>query len=176
MNEKINQRRIQLKTDLAIGRVNLFAAITMTVLNLFLRLFANNVALPFSIYVSDFLFTLGAGSKESGVSVSILPLVIGMGVIAALLLCCYLAPKDPLYMKVANTVIWLDFAFNGVMAIYLLITSGSLTLLFNFAYHIYLAIMVGKAKKAVVGLEIIPEYVDEDDTYVPNDDSDEDEN
>lgn len=172
MNEKINKRRTQLKADLAIGRVNLFAAIAMTVLNLFLRLFLRNVALPFSIYISDFLFTLGAGSKEAGISVSILPIVIGMGVIAILLLCCYFAPKDPIYMKVANALIWIDFAFNGVMAIYLLITSGSLILLLNFAYHIYLAVMVGKAKKAVVGLEIIPEYVEED-TYTPSDDTDE---
>lgn len=172
MNEKINKRRTQLKTDLAIGRINLFAAIAMTVLNLFLRLFFEKVALPFSIYASDFLFTLGAGSKEAGISVSFLPLLIGMAILSVLVLCCYFAPKDPIYMKVANAVIWLDFVFNGIMAVYLLITSGSLILLLNFAYHIYLAVMVGKAKKAVVGLEIIPEYVEED-TYTPSDDTDE---
>lgn len=172
MNEKITKRRNQLKADLAIGRMNLFAAIAMTTLNLFLRLFTKNIALPFSIYVSDFLFTMGAGSKENGISVSFLPLLIGMAVLSALLLCCINAQKDTLYLKVANAIVWLDFAFNGVMAIYLLITSGSLALIINFAYHIYLAIMVGKAKKAVVGLEIIPEYVEED-TYTPNDDTDE---
>lgn len=170
MNEKIAKRRNQLLTDLAIGRVNLFAAIAMTAVNLFLRLFAKNIALPFSIYVSDFLFTLGAGSKENGISVSFLPILIGAAILALLLCCCYFAPKDPIYLKVANTLVWLDFAFNGVMAIYLLITSASLVLIINFAYHIYLAIMVGKAKKAVVGLEIIPEYVEED-TYSDDNDS-----
>ena len=175
MNEKITQRRNQLKADLAVGRMNLFAVIAMTALNLFLRLFFKNIALPFSIYFSDFLFTMGAGSKENGISVSFLPLLIGVAVLAILLLCCVNAAKDTVYLKVANVIIWLDFAFNGVMAIYLLITSGSLALVINFAYHIYLAIMIGKAKKAVVGLEIIPEYVD-DSPAISSDEDEEDGN
>jgi len=165
MNEKITQRRNQLKADLAIGRVNLFAAICMSALNLFLRLFIPNVALPFSVYISDFLFTIGAGSSEEGISVNPLFIIIGMAILALLLLCCYNAPKDPIYLKLANAFIWIDFVFNGIMAVYLLITSASFVLLINFAYHIYLAIMVGKAKKAVIGLELIPEYVDENDSF-----------
>ena len=162
MNEKITQRRNQLKADLVIGRVNLFAAICMTALNLFLRLFTKNIALPFSIYASDFLFTLGVGTTDEGSYFNFLPILLGVSILALLLLCCYMAPKDTVYMKFANTLIWLDFVFNGIMAAYLLITSASFILLINFAYHIYLAIMVGKEKKAVVGLEIIPEFVEED--------------
>lgn len=165
MNEKITQRRNQLKVDLAIGRVNLLAVICMSALNLFLRLIFKNVALPFSIYISDFLFTFGLGSTEEGVAINPWFILIGIAILAFLMLCCYNAPKDPIYLKLANAFIWLDFVFNAIMAIYLLITSASFVLLINFVYHIYLAIMVGKAKKAVIGLEIIPEYVDENDSF-----------
>ena len=168
MNEKITNRRNQLKADLVIGRVNLFAAICMSALNLFLRLVFQKIALPFSIYISDVLFTMGLGSKEEGIALSPAPLLIGIAILAFLLFCCYNAQKDPIYLKLANMIIWIDFAFNGIMAAYLLITSTSFVLFINFAYHIYLAIMVGRAKKAIVGLEIIPEYVEEndDDIYV----------
>lgn len=165
MNEKITNRRNQLKADLLIGRVNLLAALAMTFLNFFLRLFTQSIALPFSIYACDFLFTIGIGSDDAKISINPLLILAGTAILSILLLCCYFAPKDPIYLKVANALIWLDFVFNGIMAAYMLITSGSLILAINFAYHIYLAIMVGKAKKAVIGLEIIPEYVDESSVF-----------
>ena len=162
MNEKITKRRNQLKGDLVVGRINVYAALAMTALNLILRLCTKSIALPFSIYLSDLLFTLGVGSAKDGGAVAVLPIFFGVMIIVMLALCCRLSAKRSEFMKIVHAAVWIDFIINGLMAIYLFVAAGSFVLILNFAYHFYLTVTVGKAAKAAVGLELIPECVDEE--------------
>lgn len=156
--------------DLIIGRVNVLAAIGLSVLNLFLRLFTSNIALPMCLYVPDLLFTVGAGSVKTEALFGASLISLGVMIIFAYILLWRLAAKNSVFMKILSAFVWIDFIANGIMAVVMFTRSGSLVLFINFAYHFYLTVMVGRAKKAAVGLEIIPEYIDENDSAEPNGD------
>ena len=168
MNEKITARRNQLTGDLIIGRVNVLAAIGLSVLNLFLRLFTSNIALPLCLYVPDLLFTIGAGSVKTETLFGASFVSLGLMIVFAYVLLWRLSAKNSVFMKILSAFVWIDFIANGVMAVVMFARSGSLVLFINFPYHIDLAVMVGRAKKAAVGLELIPEYIEENEPAEPN--------
>ncbi len=155
MNRKIDERRAKLTADLLLSRVNLLFFTLICLVDAVLLLFKINF--PLHLMISKLAIFFGMIFGKAGVML----IVFGFLMIFVYGICWLWAKKNPFYLRAAQILLWIDAAINLCAFFFNVLPDGFFDLLINLLFHVYMLFMISKGSRAVKGLDVLPESVDE---------------